>query len=114
MRETARYDAGRSAPAVTPTALQDRPVELLQQLLRFDTTNPPGNERQCIQWIAGLLQELGLEVKIVAADPARPNLIARLTDLRFMELIHAADERLPADTIEFGTRALERVLERFS
>jgi acetylornithine deacetylase/succinyl-diaminopimelate desuccinylase-like protein len=59
-------------------ALQDRPLELLQQLLRFDTSNPPGNERECIGWIAGLLEQLGCEVRIVAERPERPNLIARL------------------------------------
>jgi acetylornithine deacetylase/succinyl-diaminopimelate desuccinylase-like protein len=34
-------------------------------------------------------------------------------ELPFMQLIHAPDERLPADAVEFGTRAIERVLERF-
>jgi len=53
-------------------------VEVLQRLLRFDTTNPPGNERECIDWIRGLLEELGCEVRIVARDPERPNLIARV------------------------------------
>ncbi len=53
-------------------------MELLQQLLRFDTTNPPGNESACIGWIGGMLEELGCEVRIVAGDPARPNLLARL------------------------------------
>lgn len=62
-------------PADAP---QDRPVELLQQLLRFDTSNPPGNERECIEWIRGLLEQLGCEVRIVAREPDRPNLIARL------------------------------------
>lgn len=60
------------------SALQDRPAELLQQLLRFDTTNPPGNERECIEWIRGLLEELGCEVRILAREEARPNLIARI------------------------------------
>lgn len=59
-------------------AIQDRPAELLQQLLRFDTSNPPGNERECIDWIGGLLGDLGCEVRILARDPARPSLIARL------------------------------------
>ncbi len=59
-------------------AIADRPVELLRQLLRFDTSNPPGDERECIDWIKGLLEELGCEVRIVAQEPARPNLIARL------------------------------------
>jgi acetylornithine deacetylase/succinyl-diaminopimelate desuccinylase-like protein len=58
--------------------LQDRPVELLQALLRFDTSNPPGDERACIDWIDGLLTQLGCETRILAAEPQRPNLIARL------------------------------------
>jgi len=62
-------------PRVT---LGDRPVELLQGLLRFDTTNPPGEERECISWIASLLDALGVETRIVAQTPERPNLIARL------------------------------------
>jgi acetylornithine deacetylase/succinyl-diaminopimelate desuccinylase-like protein len=63
---------------VQSDALQQRPAELLQQLLRFDTSNPPGHERECIGWIRGLLEELGCEVRIVAHEPERPNLIARL------------------------------------
>jgi acetylornithine deacetylase/succinyl-diaminopimelate desuccinylase-like protein len=63
---------------VPEDALQDRPLELLQRLLRFDTSNPPGNERECIEWIKGLLEELGCEVRILAEQPERPNLIARI------------------------------------
>ena len=53
-------------------------VELLRQLLRFDTTNPPGAERECIDWARGLLEEAGLEVRILAREDERPNLLARL------------------------------------
>jgi acetylornithine deacetylase/succinyl-diaminopimelate desuccinylase-like protein len=63
---------------VSDSAIQDRPVEILQRLLRFDTSNPPGNEGECVSWIRELLEDLGCEVRIVARDPARPNLIARL------------------------------------
>lgn len=59
-------------------AIYQNPTTLLQQLIRFDTTNPPGNEGPCIQYIAGLLQEAGIESTILARNPARPNLIARL------------------------------------
>ncbi len=69
MRETVAMNTG---------TLQDNPTELLAQLLRFDTTNPPGNERECIDWIRGLIDGLGLEARIVASTPERPNLIARL------------------------------------
>jgi acetylornithine deacetylase/succinyl-diaminopimelate desuccinylase-like protein len=68
----------RETVEMSTDALQDRPVELLQRLLRFDTSNPPGNERECIDWIKGLLEGLGCEVKIVAQQPERPNLITRL------------------------------------
>jgi hypothetical protein len=35
--------------------IYERPVELLQHLIRFDTTNLPGNERECVEWIDGVL-----------------------------------------------------------
>jgi acetylornithine deacetylase/succinyl-diaminopimelate desuccinylase-like protein len=63
---------------VTDTDLHERPVDLLQRLLRFDTTNPPGAERACIEWLQGLLDAAGLDTRVVAADPERPNLVARL------------------------------------
>jgi acetylornithine deacetylase/succinyl-diaminopimelate desuccinylase-like protein len=61
-----------------PNLIYERPAELLQNLIRFDTTNPPGNERACIQYINGLLKEAGIKTNIVARTPGRPNLIARL------------------------------------
>ena len=54
------------------------PVELLQRLIRFDTTNPPGAERECIGFLEGLCREAGLETRILASDDKRPNLVARL------------------------------------
>jgi acetylornithine deacetylase/succinyl-diaminopimelate desuccinylase-like protein len=54
------------------------PVELLRRLIRFDTSNPPGGERQCIEWIRGLLEGAGLEVRLLGRDRERPNLICRL------------------------------------
>jgi acetylornithine deacetylase/succinyl-diaminopimelate desuccinylase-like protein len=51
---------------------------ILQELIRFDTANPPGNERPCIEYLDGLLRDAGIETSILAKDPQRPNLIARL------------------------------------
>lgn len=59
-------------------SIHQRPVELLQQLIRFDTTNPPGNEAECISYIEGLLAGAGIESSILAQQASRPNLIARL------------------------------------
>ena len=55
------------------------PVEILQNLIRFDTTNPPGNEEECIKYLNNILTDAGFETKILAKDTNRPNLITRLT-----------------------------------
>jgi acetylornithine deacetylase/succinyl-diaminopimelate desuccinylase-like protein len=56
----------------------ENPVALLQRLIQFDTTNPPGNESECISYIRSLLAEAGVETTVVARTPGRPNLIARM------------------------------------
>lgn len=58
--------------------IYQRPAELLQKLIRFDTTNPPGNEKACIDYIDALLKSAGIETEILSKDPNRPNLLARL------------------------------------
>jgi acetylornithine deacetylase/succinyl-diaminopimelate desuccinylase-like protein len=55
------------------------PLERLRQLVRFETVNPPGAERdECVAWLEGLLREAGIDTRVVARDPERPNLVARL------------------------------------
>jgi len=54
------------------------PVELLQHLIQFDTTNPPGNEAACIQYIRELLLTAGIESQTFEKIEGRPNLVARL------------------------------------
>ncbi len=65
--------------AANKSTIYQRPVELLQRLIQFDTTNPPGNESECISFINGVLAEAGIETKVLAQSPERPNLIARLS-----------------------------------
>jgi acetylornithine deacetylase/succinyl-diaminopimelate desuccinylase-like protein len=68
-----------NSAANTVSAIYQRPAELLQNLIRFNTTNPPGNEGDCIVYINHLLQDAGIDTTILALDPTRPNLIARLS-----------------------------------
>src|SRR5712692_4918782 len=60
------------------SSIRDETVALLQNLIRFDTTNPPGNEMACVQYIAALLKREGIESQIFEAASGRANLIARL------------------------------------
>ena len=58
--------------------LYQKPAEILQNLIRFDTTNPPGHEKQCIMYINKILTEAGFETQILGSEESRPNLLARL------------------------------------
>jgi acetylornithine deacetylase/succinyl-diaminopimelate desuccinylase-like protein len=59
-------------------AIYEHPAQLLQRLIRFNTTNPPGNEAGCIAYIQSVLDEVSIESTLVAKDAGRPNLVARL------------------------------------
>jgi acetylornithine deacetylase/succinyl-diaminopimelate desuccinylase-like protein len=52
--------------------------ELLARLIRFNTVNPPGNERPAQEYLAEHLTQAGFECELLGAEPGRPNLVARL------------------------------------
>ena len=58
--------------------LQQETTALLQRLIRCNTVNPPGAERPAQQALAADLRGAGFEVDLLGAEPARPNLVARL------------------------------------
>jgi acetylornithine deacetylase/succinyl-diaminopimelate desuccinylase-like protein len=49
-----------------------------QRLLQFNTANPPGNEREAVRYIAGVLKKNGLKPRIIESAPQRANLVVRL------------------------------------
>jgi acetylornithine deacetylase/succinyl-diaminopimelate desuccinylase-like protein len=52
--------------------------QLLGRLIRFNTVNPPGDERPAQEHLAEHLSAAGFECELLGAEPGRPNLIARL------------------------------------
>ncbi|HKH79728.1 MAG TPA: M20/M25/M40 family metallo-hydrolase, partial [Solirubrobacteraceae bacterium] len=60
------------------TDLADETRRLLRSLIRFDTVNPPGNERLAQEHLAAHLTKAGFECELLGAEPDRPNLVARL------------------------------------
>jgi len=58
--------------------LQAETTRLLQELVRFDTVNPPGNERPAQEHLAAILRDAGFEVELRGRTEERPNLVARL------------------------------------
>ena len=61
-----------------PDDLERETTELLAALVRFNTVNPPGNERPAQELLAGLLREAGFEIELLGRTDERPNLVARL------------------------------------
>ncbi|HSF03061.1 MAG TPA: M20/M25/M40 family metallo-hydrolase [Solirubrobacterales bacterium] len=68
--ETVATDTGREVGG--------QAVALLQQLIRIDTANPPGNEGGAQLLLAETLTAAGFDCELLAAEPGRPNLVARL------------------------------------
>ncbi len=59
-------------------AVRDETTQYLQDLVRFDTTNPPGNETRAAEYLAGILKREGFDPKVLESVPGRGNLIVRL------------------------------------
>ena len=73
-RGLALRESAMTAP-LTPGA---EAVARLQEMLRFDTTNPPGNELPLVRHLAAELAAEGLEPQVLEAGPERASLAVRL------------------------------------
>jgi acetylornithine deacetylase/succinyl-diaminopimelate desuccinylase-like protein len=58
--------------------LRDEVVALARDLIRLDTSNPPGNETPAAELLAEYLRGSGVESELIGPDPERLNLVARL------------------------------------
>lgn len=57
-------------------------IELLQQYVRIDTSNPPGNELAGARFLASLLEKNGVKAEIIESAPGRASVYARLAGRR--------------------------------
>ena len=62
----------------TEPSLRGEVTQLLQELIRLDTVNPPGNETQAAELLRDYLGDHGVESELYARTPERANLVARL------------------------------------
>ncbi len=96
------------APAlaqVNLAQLQDEAVRWLQEYIRVDTVNPPGNEIRGAEFFARIFDAEGITYEIVESAPGRGNIWARLEggDQPGIVLLHHMDV-VPADA-RFWTTA---------
>ena len=56
----------------------DETMRHFQAIVRFDTADPPGGEKPAAEYIKQVLDKEGIPAQLVAMEPNRPNVIARL------------------------------------
>ncbi len=59
-------------------AVRGEVTTYLQELIRIDTTNPPGNETLAARYLADVLEREGFEPVLVESEPGRGNVLATL------------------------------------
>ncbi len=59
-------------------AVREETTRYLQDMVRIDTTNPPGNETKAADYLACVLKREGFEPQVLESVPGRGNLVARL------------------------------------
>jgi acetylornithine deacetylase/succinyl-diaminopimelate desuccinylase-like protein len=70
--------AAGEAPAQTTSPYGDEAVRTLQEYLRLDTTNPPGNELRAATFLKAVFDREGIPSAIDEFAPGRANILATL------------------------------------
>ncbi|MDR0471440.1 MAG: M20/M25/M40 family metallo-hydrolase, partial [Nitrososphaerota archaeon] len=65
-------------PIQIQTNIKEEITTFLSNLIKINTTNPPGNETQAAQYIKNYLAKDGFTSDILESAPGRGNLITRL------------------------------------
>jgi acetylornithine deacetylase/succinyl-diaminopimelate desuccinylase-like protein len=69
---------GNASPVGDTSTLAKEATGWLADLIRINTTNPPGNEQAAAKYIAGILGKEGITPEILEVAPGRSAVVARL------------------------------------
>src|SRR4029450_1882489 len=58
--------------------VEEETLRHFQALVRFDTSDPPGNEKPAADYLQQVLEKEGVAVQTFALEPNRPNVVPRL------------------------------------
>jgi acetylornithine deacetylase/succinyl-diaminopimelate desuccinylase-like protein len=77
-------------------------AEILSRYVRYDTTNPPGNEEEAVRFLADILEGEGISCEIITSSPGRCSVLAKIPgdDPRGVILLSHADV-VPADASQW-------------
>lgn len=88
-----------SSDAFDWTPAVSEAVEHLKQLIRIDTTNPPGNERAAAEYLARVFEKEKVPFELVESVPGRTSIVARMrgTGANAPLLLNGHLDVVPAD-----------------
>ncbi len=91
------------AAGVQQDTLPERTRRYLTDLIRIDTSNPPGNETGVAHYLESVARREGIVYELLGSDPARLNFIARITGSSSARplLLMAHSDVVPADAAEW-------------
>ena len=93
--------------------VEKQATDLLSRYIRFDTTNPPGNEAEAARFLAKTLSDEGIDSQLYEPAPGRANLVARLSAAepvaRPLLLMHHMDV-VPADGTTWTHRPFDGLI----
>jgi acetylornithine deacetylase/succinyl-diaminopimelate desuccinylase-like protein len=98
VRALGQTSAGELTQKIQWEPYQDQAVQLLQEYLRIDTSNPPGNELKAAEFFLRLFDEAGIPNTVYPYAPGRANIYAILKGdgsqrplvlLNHMDVVHA-------------------------
>ena len=68
----------QSSAAIDWAGVERETMEHFQAILKFDTSDPPGNERPAAEYVKKVLDDAGIATKVFELEPNRLNVVARL------------------------------------
>ncbi|MBI3652246.1 MAG: M20 family metallopeptidase [Acidobacteria bacterium] len=90
---------------------QEEIVEIVCDLVRVDTTNPPGNEYLCTERVSACMQSLGMEISTYEKAPGRTNVVGRIgTGTKSIGFVSHMDVVPPGELDQWKTPPFEPTL----
>jgi acetylornithine deacetylase/succinyl-diaminopimelate desuccinylase-like protein len=83
--------------------LADLTRQYLADLIRLDTTNPPGNETRVAEYLRKICDSEGISAEMLGSDPSRLNFVARLPGSGKLRplILMAHSDVVPADRAQW-------------
>src|ERR1051325_4079203 len=68
----------QTTPQVDWKAIDAETLQHFQAVVRINSADPGGSEKTVAEYVKQVLEKEGIPAKLIASDPNRPNVVARL------------------------------------